>query len=89
MGWTRGASRRDVYVRQLREMKMSATIEDLDFDIHVHTLEFVAGVRRGLANGLLFLSKIHSAIWPIPRSLSSLAERWRSISFTLPIPDPA
>jgi uncharacterized protein (DUF2252 family) len=30
LGWTRGQSGRDVYVRQLRDMKMSAIIEDMD-----------------------------------------------------------
>ena len=30
LGWTRGTSGRDVYVRQLRDMKMSAMIEDMD-----------------------------------------------------------
>jgi len=33
LGWTRGANGRDVYVRQLRDMKMSAIIEDWDFDL--------------------------------------------------------
>jgi len=33
LGWTRGANGRDVYVRQLRDMKMSAIIEDWDFDV--------------------------------------------------------
>ena len=32
LGWTRGVNGRDVYVRQLRDMKMSAIIEDWDFD---------------------------------------------------------
>ena len=30
LGWTRGKNGRDVYVRQLRDMKMSAVIEDWD-----------------------------------------------------------
>ncbi|MFO1205043.1 MAG: DUF2252 domain-containing protein [Burkholderiales bacterium] len=30
LGWTRGKNRRDYYVRQLRDMKMSAIIEDWD-----------------------------------------------------------
>ena len=30
LGWTRGKNGRDVYVRQLRDMKMSAIIEDWD-----------------------------------------------------------
>jgi len=30
LGWTRGQSGHDVYVRQLRDMKMSAIIEDMD-----------------------------------------------------------
>ncbi len=30
LGWTRGSSGRDVYIRQLRDMKMSAMIEDMD-----------------------------------------------------------
>ena len=30
LGWARGQSGRDVYVRQLRDMKMSAIIEDMD-----------------------------------------------------------
>ena len=30
LGWTRGTSGRDVYIRQLRDMKMSAMIEDMD-----------------------------------------------------------
>ena len=30
LGWTRGQSGRDVYLRQLRDMKMSAMIEDMD-----------------------------------------------------------
>jgi uncharacterized protein (DUF2252 family) len=30
LGWTRGASGRDFYVRQLRDMKLSAVIEDWD-----------------------------------------------------------
>jgi uncharacterized protein (DUF2252 family) len=30
LGWTRGQNGRDVYVRQLRDMKMSAIIEDMD-----------------------------------------------------------
>jgi uncharacterized protein (DUF2252 family) len=30
LGWTRGMNGRDVYVRQLRDMKMSAVIEDCD-----------------------------------------------------------
>jgi uncharacterized protein (DUF2252 family) len=30
LGWTRGQSGRDVYVRQLRDMKMSAIIEDMN-----------------------------------------------------------
>jgi uncharacterized protein (DUF2252 family) len=30
LGWTRGANGRDVYIRQLRDMKMSAIIEDMD-----------------------------------------------------------
>jgi hypothetical protein len=30
LGWTRGRNGRDVYVRQLRDMKMSAVIEDWD-----------------------------------------------------------
>jgi len=30
LGWTRGNDGRDDYVRQLRDMKMSAVIEDLD-----------------------------------------------------------
>jgi uncharacterized protein (DUF2252 family) len=33
LGWTRGLNGRDVYVRQLRDMKMSAIIEDWDFDL--------------------------------------------------------
>jgi len=33
LGWTRAANGRDVYVRQLRDMKMSAIIEDWDFDL--------------------------------------------------------
>jgi len=37
LGWTRGAERstglRDMYVRQLRDMKMSAEVEGWDFDI--------------------------------------------------------
>ena len=33
LGWTRAANGRDVYVRQLRDMKMSAIIEDWDFDV--------------------------------------------------------
>ena len=30
LGWTRGMNGRDVYVRQLRDMKISAVIEDCD-----------------------------------------------------------
>ncbi len=30
LGWTRGKNGRDVYLRQLRDMKMSAVIEDWD-----------------------------------------------------------
>jgi uncharacterized protein (DUF2252 family) len=30
LGWTHGTSGRDVYIRQLRDMKMSAMIEDMD-----------------------------------------------------------
>ena len=30
LGWTRGKNGRDVYVRQLRDMKISAVIEDWD-----------------------------------------------------------
>jgi hypothetical protein len=30
LGWTRGKNGRDVYIRQLRDMKMSAVIEDWD-----------------------------------------------------------
>ena len=30
LGWSRGKSGRDVYIRQLRDMKMSATIDDWD-----------------------------------------------------------
>ncbi len=30
LGWARGRNRRDVFVRQLRDMKMSAIIEDMD-----------------------------------------------------------
>jgi hypothetical protein len=30
LGWTRGKNGRDVYVRQLRDMKLSAVIEDWD-----------------------------------------------------------
>ncbi len=33
LGWTRGVNGRDVYIRQLRDMKMSAIIEDWDFDL--------------------------------------------------------
>ena len=33
LGWTQGLNGRDVYVRQLRDMKMSAIIEDWDFDV--------------------------------------------------------
>jgi uncharacterized protein (DUF2252 family) len=33
LGWTIGADGRDRYVRQLRDMKMSAIVEDWDFDI--------------------------------------------------------
>ena len=33
LGWTQGLNRRDVYVRQLCDMKMSAIIEDWDFDV--------------------------------------------------------
>jgi Uncharacterized protein conserved in bacteria (DUF2252) len=33
LGWTRGLNGRDVYIRQLRDMKMSAIIEDWDFDV--------------------------------------------------------
>lgn len=30
LGWTRGKNGRDVYIRQLRDMKMSVVIEDWD-----------------------------------------------------------
>ena len=33
LGWSRGLNGRDVYVRQLRDMKISAIIEDWDFDL--------------------------------------------------------
>ena len=33
LGWTRGADGRDRYVRQLRDMKISAIVEGWDFDI--------------------------------------------------------
>jgi uncharacterized protein (DUF2252 family) len=33
LGWTRSKDGRDRYVRQLRDMKMSAIIEDWDFDV--------------------------------------------------------
>ncbi|RQH07168.1 DUF2252 domain-containing protein [Paraburkholderia dinghuensis] len=33
LGWTRGANGRDFYIRQLRDMKMSVVIEDLDEDL--------------------------------------------------------
>ena len=33
LGWTRGKNGRDVYFRQLRDMKMSAVIEDWDTDL--------------------------------------------------------
>ena len=36
LGWTRGKNGRDVYVRQLRDMKMSAIIEDWDTDMLRH-----------------------------------------------------
>ena len=33
LGWSRGLNGRDVYVRQLRDMKISAIIEDWDFEL--------------------------------------------------------
>jgi uncharacterized protein (DUF2252 family) len=33
LGWVRGLNGRDYYIRQLRDMKMSAIIEDWDFDM--------------------------------------------------------
>jgi len=33
LGWTRGQNGRDFYIRQLRDMKMSVIIEDLDTDM--------------------------------------------------------
>jgi len=33
LGWSRGLNGRDVYVRQLRDMKISAIVEDWDFDM--------------------------------------------------------
>src|SRR6516225_1234569 len=33
LGWTLGLNGRDYYVRQLRDMKMSAVIEDWNFDV--------------------------------------------------------
>src|SRR5208283_5127421 len=33
LGWTRGADGRDRYVRQLRDMKMTAIVEGWDFDM--------------------------------------------------------
>ncbi len=33
LGWTRGADGRDRYVRQLRDMKITAIVEDWDFDL--------------------------------------------------------
>ena len=36
LGWTRGNSGRDVYIRQLRDMKMSAMIEDMDTPLLRH-----------------------------------------------------
>jgi hypothetical protein len=33
LGWTRGKNGRDVYVRQLRDVKLSAIVEDWDVDL--------------------------------------------------------
>ena len=33
LGWTRGRNRRDFYVRQLRDMKVSAIVEGWDADV--------------------------------------------------------
>jgi len=33
LGWSRGLNERDFYVRQLRDMKISAIVEDRDFDM--------------------------------------------------------
>src|SRR5215469_16474999 len=33
LGWTRGADGRDRYVRQLRDMKITAIVEEWDFDM--------------------------------------------------------
>ncbi len=33
LGWARGLNGREFYIRQLRDMKISAIIEDWDFDV--------------------------------------------------------
>ena len=47
LGWTRTTAGVDLYVRQLRDMKISAVIEGWDFDTLRAYREFVPGRWRG------------------------------------------